>query len=286
MLQVHVCGAVAVLFALAVSRSDCLQLCTFERHVRVRMTERQAIQQQLGEFTSIERKGENVPSVLVENWLGDGLIDFKTAWSVQRERLEAHLETNATSMAPRDRLILLQHLPVYTLGTASSEDYIINKKTGIETIRMDRGGEVTFHGPGQLVVYPVLNLRQSFVPDLHRYLRSLEQSVILSLHQLGIPAVRDENFSGVWVDKYKVAAVGVKCRQWISQHGIAINVEKQSLHGFSAIVPCGLDGRLVGCVNDFLDKPVSVSEFADIFVPNFESAFSVSCFLPKQNQGN
>jgi lipoyl(octanoyl) transferase len=248
-------------------------------------------------------------------------IDFQDAWNVQKDLVQQHVDrlqrlddestsqdhsSTASSSFLKDNddannyihrgvdtVILLQHAPVYTLGTASDESFILdqqhindtvngtdhNSNACIPTVRMDRGGEVTYHGPGQLTVYPILDLR-NYQQDIHWYCRALEEAVMIALADCGITtAYRDEETTGVWVDNYKVAAVGIKCRRWITVHGVAINVEDCSLTGFANIVPCGLTGRRVGCVNQFLlqqqpqRSPLTVREFAVYMESALEEVF-------------
>ena len=141
--------------------------------------------------------------------------------------------------------------------------------------RINRGGEITYHGTGQLTVYPVLDLR-SYSQDIHWYVRALEEAVILAFADCGITASRDKDTTGVWVNDFKVAAVGVNCKKWITQHGVAINVLEDSLLGFEGIIPCGLKDRKVGYVNQFIDDPVSLADFADIMNRALEQVFEIS----------
>ena len=120
----------------------------------------------------------------------------------------------------------------------------------VEVVQTERGGDVTYHGPGQLVAYPVLDLRRRRT-DLHWYLRQLEQVVIDVLQRLGLKGERIEGLTGVWLDQQKVAAIGVGCRRWITQHGLALNVTCD-LEGFESVVPCGLKGRAVGRLCDWI----------------------------------
>lgn len=243
--------------SLAALQPLCSGFCNENRGMILAGTSLHLAPQQLGTFEPIIRSNPK-PIVTLENWLDSGLVEFQEAWDIQRIRLEAHGDEQA------DTVIFLQHEPVYTLGTASDEKFILKQEetTSIPIIRMDRGGEVTYHGPGQLVVYPILDLK-GYKADLHWYMRALEQAVLQTLYSFGITdAIRDEETTGVWVQNQKVAAIGVKCRRWITQHGVAINIERISLQGFNGIVPCGLEGRKVTCVNNILDKPISVEEFA------------------------
>ena len=131
------------------------------------------------------------------------------------------------------------------------------------------------HTIGQLTVYPVLDLR-GYKQDIHWYMRALEEAILIALEKCGLDrAERQEDVTGVWVDNCKVAACGVKVRKWVTMHGLAVNVEETSLENFDGIVPCGLDGRKVGCINQFIDKPITVTEFADIMKESLEEVFRI-----------
>ena len=175
-------------------------------------------------------------------------VPFERAWRWQRA-LQARLL--ADPAAP-EALVLLQHQPCYTLGRGASLEHLHFDPAAppLPLHRIDRGGEVTHHAPGQLVLYPVLDLRRRG-SDLHRYLRSLEQVVIDLLAELGLRGERVAGRTGVWLDGCKVAAIGVGARRWISQHGLALNVE-MPLEGFGAITPCGLTGLPVGRLVDWI----------------------------------
>jgi len=146
---------------------------------------------------------------------------------------------------------------------------------------------VTYHGPGQLVVYPVIDLRQ-YRQDIHWYMRALEESVLVALKACGVEATRQDDTTGIWIDNHKVAAIGVKCRKWITMHGLAVNIESSSLDNFQGIVPCGLEGRRVGCVNQFLARsnrdPITVSEFAKYMKIALEEVFEVEMMTRKRNK--
>mmetsp|Transcript_29236 Transcript_29236/g.58099 ORF Transcript_29236/g.58099 Transcript_29236/m.58099 type:complete len:360 (+) Transcript_29236:31-1110(+) len=176
-----------------------------------------------------------------------------------------------------DAVIFLQHAPVYTLGTGSDEKYVLDAAGaaggGPEVVRTDRGGEVTYHGPGQLTVYPLLDLR-GYELDMHWYVRALEECVLRALDAAGVDgAGREDGVTGVWVNGRKVAAVGVKCRRWCTAHGMAVNVDRRSLDNFGGIVPCGLEGREVGCVEDLVERSVSLHEFAGYMRNAIEEVF-------------
>ncbi len=174
-------------------------------------------------------------------------MPFERAWRWQRG-LQARLLADPRSP---EALLLLQHEPCYTLGRGASLEHLHFDPADppLPLHRIDRGGEVTHHAPGQLVLYPVLDLRCRG-SDLHLYLRRLEQLLIDLLAELGLNGERIAGRTGVWLEGRKVAAIGVGARRWISQHGLALNVEIP-LDGFAAITPCGLSGLPVGRLVDW-----------------------------------
>jgi lipoyl(octanoyl) transferase len=197
-----------------------------------------------------------------------GEIDYQTAWiwqkSLQQERIKDPLKSDA--------LVILEHPPVYTLGTGSSLEFLKfdHLETEYELYRVERGGEVTYHCPGQLIAYPIINLKY-YQQDLHWYLRQLEEVVIqvLALHNL--VGKRIDSLTGVWVEGRKVAAIGIKVSKWITMHGFALNV-CPDLSGFDRIVPCGIADRSVGSMAEFIPdvnpdlvRQQIISVFSDIF---------------------
>jgi lipoyl(octanoyl) transferase len=174
-------------------------------------------------------------------------VPFEQGWAAQRQLQRRLL---ASPDGP-DAVLLLEHEPCYTLGRGASEAFLHFDAAAppLPLHRIDRGGEVTHHAPGQLVLYPVLNL-QRHGGDLHLYLRRLEQVVIDLLAGLDLPGERVAGLTGVWLEGRKLAAIGVGARRWISQHGLALNVEID-LAGFAAVVPCGLEDRPVGRLVDW-----------------------------------
>ncbi len=170
------------------------------------------------------------------------LVPFATAWSWQRRWQKSLLKSTETAQA----VWLLQHPYCYTLGRGASEEHLLfgSSNSSFESFRIDRGGEVTHHVPGQLVVYPVLDLRR-YKTDLNWYLRQLEQVIIDVLRELGLPGKRLDGLTGVWLEGRKVGSIGVGCRRWVTQHGMALNIDCD-LNGFNEIVPCGLKNHRVG----------------------------------------
>ena len=177
-----------------------------------------------------------------------GPVPFETAWQ-QQQALQRQLLDDPDGT---ETVLLLEHHPCYTLGRGASLDFLgfDPERPPHPLFRIDRGGEVTHHCPGQLVLYPVLNLRRHGA-DLHRYLRMLEQVVLDVLTALALPGERSTGQTGVWLQGRKVAAIGVGARRWISQHGLALNVDCD-LGGFAAIVPCGIRDRPVGRLADWI----------------------------------
>ena len=176
-------------------------------------------------------------------WLGSG-VAYEEALALQNELV-------AERVAGRipDTLLLLEHAPVYTIGRIKDQSSLRDTNAlPHPVVEINRGGQATYHGPGQLVGYPIIDLR-NHGRDLHAYLRTLEESIILTLRDLEIEAARREGLTGVWVEDRKVASIGVGVRKWISMHGFALNVTMESLAGFQSITPCGIADVAMTCVH-------------------------------------
>ncbi|TVT99082.1 hypothetical protein EJB05_55581, partial [Eragrostis curvula] len=183
------------------------------------------------------------------------IVPYADSWAWQQSIVKRRKGLVDRDEDCSDTLIALQHSPVYTLGTDSSEEYLhFNVQDApFEIHRIDRGGEVTYHGPGQLVMYPILNLRYHKM-DLHWYLRSLEEVIIRALKSsFSIKASRVNGLTGVWVGERKVAAIGIHVSRWIAYHGLALNVTTD-LTPFEMIVPCGIKDRGVGSIKEILQE--------------------------------
>jgi lipoyl(octanoyl) transferase len=193
--------------------------------------------------------------------------------------LQARLVGERRTGAITDTLLLLQHPHVITLGTGSHEENILLspqelESRGIEIHSAGRGGDVTYHGPGQLVGYPILDLKPERC-DLHRYLRDLEEVLILTLADYGLEAGRREGMTGVWVGDRKLAAIGVRVSSgWITSHGFALNVSTD-LDFFETIVPCGIREHAVGSLAGELQRPVEMQEVGERLVNRFEQVFGL-----------
>jgi len=176
----------------------------------------------------------------------------------------------------RDILLLLEHPPTITLGrNASGKNLLVSesflKSNGVSLFHVDRGGDITFHGPGQLVGYPILSL-QAQERDVHAYMRNLEKSLIRLLAVFGVEADRDPRYTGVWTSKGKVAAMGVHISRWITRHGFALNVNT-NLSYYDLIVPCGIVGRSVTSMQALLARTVRMEEVAACYIREFSSVF-------------
>jgi lipoate-protein ligase B len=176
----------------------------------------------------------------------------------------------------KDVLLLLEHPPTITLGRNGSPGNLLAgeedmKRRGVALFNVDRGGDITFHGPGQLVGYPILNLRAG-ERDVHGYMRNLEESLIRLLAGYEIKGERDSRYTGVWTSLGKIAAMGVHLSRWITRHGFALNVNTD-LSFYQMIVPCGITGRNVTSMKDQLSRSIDLAEVADRYISEFSTVF-------------
>lgn len=198
-----------------------------------------------------------------------GLVPYSVAWEQQRSLVKERIQEPNLD----DVLLLLEHPPVYTLGQGSSLQFLKFDlaEVNCQVYRIERGGEVTYHCPGQLVGYPILNLRY-YRQDLHWYLRQLEEVLIQVLGIYGLKGDRVPGMTGVWLEGRKVAAIGIKVSRWITMHGFALNV-CPDLTGFERIVPCGIADKPVGSLAQFIPG-ITVEQvrqrIADAFVEVFD----------------
>lgn len=208
---------------------------------------------------------------LTIQWLGR--IDYQEALALQ-ERLAGECREKG------DQLLLLEHDPVYTMGRTPDQSSLRNPSSlPHPVVLINRGGQATYHGPGQLVGYPILDLK-SHGQDLHIYLRSLEEVLIESLRSYQIAAQRRDGLTGVWVGQRKIASIGVGVRQWISMHGFALNV-CGDLSAFNHITPCGITGVEMTNVEKESGKPVSVESVAQTVSEFFQAKFSQPLMQPR-----
>jgi lipoyl(octanoyl) transferase len=206
------------------------------------------------------------PGLDVE-WLGR--LDYEEALALQ-EALVQHRSTGRI----RDRLLLLEHEPVYTIGRTPDQSSLRGAEhLPYPVVQINRGGQATYHGPGQLIGYPILDLRMHG-QDLHRYLRMLEEMLIETCGRFGIKAARRDGLTGVWVGKRKIASIGVGVRQWISMHGFALNV-CGDLAPFYQITPCGIAGVEMTNIERESGLPATVEGVASVAQEIFTSRFAV-----------
>lgn len=200
-----------------------------------------------------------------------GLIDYKFAWQHQKNMVA----DRKNNLYLDDVLILAEHLPVYTLGTGSQSKFVHFDldNPSYRVYRTERGGEVTYHCPGQLVGYPILNLHHH-QKDLHWYLRQLEDVLIRTLDDYGLAGQRIDGLTGVWVDGYKLAAIGIKVSRWITMHGFALNV-CPDLSGFNQITPCGITDRPVGSMAQFLPG-ITTKQVKSTLIKQFAITFNLA----------
>jgi lipoyl(octanoyl) transferase len=197
-------------------------------------------------------------SELAVRWLGR--IDFADALVLQEQAVEAKRHDPAAA----DQLFLLEHEPVFTIGRTPDRSSLLGgSQLPHPLFPINRGGQATYHGPGQLVGYPIIDLRRGG-QDLHRYLRWLEEVLIDLLDLNGIIATRREGLTGVWVENRKIASIGVGVRHWISMHGFALNVGGD-LSPFALIVPCGIAGVEMTSMEREIGRPISVVDVAAQF---------------------
>lgn len=205
-----------------------------------------------------------------------GSMAYEPAWELQRQ---VGRQVGLGQLP--DVIMLVEHPPVYTLGRAArgSHENLVwdaarREQEGITFVEVDRGGDVTYHGPGQLVGYPILDLNRHG-RDLHHYLRDLEEALIRALAEFGIDAGRMPPHTGVWVGSEKVAAIGVKASKWITQHGFALNVDPDLDH-FAGIIPCGIQDKGVTSMRKLLGVPLTLDEVKPAVVRHLSEVLDIS----------
>jgi lipoyl(octanoyl) transferase len=203
-----------------------------------------------------------------------GLVDYQAALDLQNDLVEQRKQ----GVIP-DQLLLLEHPPVITLGARNhnSRSNVLESeeslaRQGVGLYETGRGGDVTYHGPGQLVGYPILELPPDR-RDVHRYVRDLEDVLIQTVAGFGIVAARIPGLTGAWVGEHKLAAIGVRISRWVTSHGFALNVNTDLSH-FGLIVPCGITGKGVTSMAELLGRPVPMADVADAVASRFERAFA------------
>lgn len=201
-----------------------------------------------------------------------GLIDYKEAWDIQKSIHQLRVENKI-----EDILFLLEHPHTYTLGkTADKENLVGDKKyladNKISVYDIDRGGDITYHGPGQIVGYPIISLT-NWYHDTHKYLRAIEEVIIKVCAEYDLLGSRVDKYTGVWLDDRKICAIGIKVSRWITMHGFAFNVNTD-LKLFSGIIPCGITDKDVTSLNRELNKEIPLNEVKEKIIHHFDEIFN------------
>ena len=208
-----------------------------------------------------------------------GRLGYVEALELQRSLARDRI----SGAIPQDLLLLVEHPPVVTLGRSSKQKHLVAspeflQNKGVELFEVERGGDVTFHGPGQLVGYPIIDLKRHR-QDLHWYLRKIEEALINSLADYGIPGERNTAYTGVWTQGKKIASIGVHVRDWVTWHGFALNVTTD-LSFFDLIVPCGIDGVVMTSIARELGlEEISMKDVRDRVTAKFAEAFDLTAVI-------
>lgn len=227
--------------------------------------------------------------VIFQDW---GLLDYLQAWDRQEQvfaetvQAKTRNRNNNTDYPVNNHLIFVEHPHVYTLGKSGKPENLLLDEAGLADkhatyYKINRGGDITYHGPGQIVAYPILDL-DNFFTDIHLYLRTLEEAVILTLAEYGIQSGRYDGYTGVWLDAEnerarKICAMGVRCSRWVTMHGLAFNVNTD-LSYFKNIVPCGIDDKDVTSMERELGFKPDIEEVKQKLKVNIGSLFEMEIF--------
>ena len=225
--------------------------------------------------------------IQIQNW---GIQKYNIAWSKQEQLLQSIIDIKKSNRSLRkikktpNYLIFLEHHPVYSIGKSGDQgnlliDNSILAERGIDYIKTNRGGDITFHGPGQLVVYPILDL-DNFFTDIHKYLRNLEEVIIHTLSDFGIKGQRSPGETGVWLDidtpyARKICAMGIRASRWVTMHGFALNINTD-LSYFDSIIPCGISEKSVTSMRKEVGKEIPFEKVVSKIKIHFESQFEAS----------
>lgn len=225
-----------------------------------------------------------------------GLMEYLAAWDYQEKLLQENVKQKAlvynsipgvahAEINTQHYLLFVEHPPVYTLGKSGNKENVLMsddelKKNGISFFNTNRGGDITFHGPSQIVGYPILDL-EKFYTDIGKYLRNLEEVLILTMAEYGIKGERSKGETGVWIDasvpgrERKICAIGVRCSRWVTMHGFAFNVNTD-LSYFNNIIPCGISNKEVTSLQKELGRPLDMQEVKEKVKLNFEKVFDAA----------
>jgi len=222
-----------------------------------------------------------------------GLMDYKTAWDYQEKLLQENIaiktsarmqpDMTANKTDTKNYFLICEHTPVYTIGKSGNVNNIllpanVLKEKGIDFFTTNRGGDITFHGLQQLVGYPILDL-EKFDTDIGKYLRNLEEIIILTIAEFGLKGERSPGETGVWIEaavkghERKICAIGVRCSRWITMHGFALNVNTD-LSYFNNIVPCGIQGKQVTSIEKECNRKIDYEDVSALIKKNFQKVFN------------
>ena len=221
------------------------------------------------------------------------LKDYRETWDYQTELLQEIVDTkisnrrNSGKEITKNHFLFVEHPHVYTLGKSGDlSNLLLNetqlKEKGATFYKINRGGDITYHGPGQIVGYPILDL-ENFFTDIHKYLRLLEETIILTLEEYGIKGTRSKGETGVWLDvgtpfARKICAMGIRSSRWVTMHGFALNANAD-LGYFDNIIPCGIRGKAVTSIEAELDKKVDIEAVKTKILKHFKALFEVEKFI-------
>jgi lipoate-protein ligase B len=200
-----------------------------------------------------------------------GTTEYAYAWDLQKaihkERVEGRIP---------DTVLLTEHSHTYTIGKSGGDDHLLDsdeelRRKEVALFKIDRGGDITYHGPGQIVCYPIIDLSDHYL-DVHRYLRDLEEVIIRTLSHYSIDAYREPDYTGVWVGGEKICAIGVKISHWVTMHGFAFNVNTD-LSYFGRIIPCGIFHKGVTSLSQILGRPAEMAGVKDVITKEFAAVF-------------
>jgi lipoyl(octanoyl) transferase len=219
--------------------------------------------------------------------------DYKETWDYQSELLQEIVDIkisnrrNDQQTATKNYFLFVEHPHVYTLGKSGDlSNLLLNEKQLAEKeatfYKINRGGDITYHGPGQIVGYPILDL-ENFFTDIHKYLRLLEESIILTIAEYGLKGVRSKGETGVWLDvgtpfARKICALGIRSSRWVTMHGFALNVNT-NLGYFDHIIPCGIKGKAVASMESELGEKINTEEVKQKILKHFKTLFGVDEFI-------
>lgn len=232
-------------------------------------------------------------SILLEDL---ALKDYKETWDYQTQLLQENVDIkfdnrkNNTASPTKNHFLFVEHPHVYTLGKSGDLSNLLLNESQLKEkdavfYKINRGGDITYHGPGQIVGYPILDL-ENFFTDIHKYLRLLEETIILTIAEYGLKGKRSEGETGVWLDvgtpfARKICAMGIRSSRWVTMHGFALNVNT-NLGYFDNIIPCGIRGKAVTSLEAELGRKVNLEEVKQKILKHFKSLFEVEEYITAQ----